>query len=84
MLPKEGLERGKPPVYRNETIINPLKAVWLTANLPCSKRLKVMLPIWLPKYERWLILYKTIKFEIAYVLTLREGQWLTILGHLHR
>ena len=42
--------RGKPPTYQNETIIHPLKEIWLTANLPCSKRLKAMLPIWLPGY----------------------------------
>jgi len=42
--------RGRPPIYQNDTIINPLKTIWLAANLPCSKRLKVMLPIWLPKY----------------------------------
>jgi hypothetical protein len=42
--------RGKPPIYQNEAIINPLKEIWLAANLPCSKRLKVMLPIWLPGY----------------------------------
>jgi hypothetical protein len=42
--------RGKPPVYQNEAIINPLKEIWLAANLPCSKRLKVMVPIWLPGY----------------------------------
>ena len=44
--------RGRPPIYQNETIINPLKTIWLTANLPCSKRLKVMLPIWLPGYVK--------------------------------
>ena len=43
-------KRGKPPVYQNEAILNPLKKIWLAANLPCSKRLKVMLPIWLPGY----------------------------------
>ena len=44
--------RGKPPVYQNEAIINPLKEIWLAANLPCSKRLKAMVPIWLPGYEQ--------------------------------
>ena len=43
-------KRGKPPVYQNEAILKPLKKIWLEANLPCSKRLKVMLPIWLPGY----------------------------------
>lgn len=42
--------RGKPPVYQNEAIRKPLKEIWLKANLPCSKRLKVILPIWLPGY----------------------------------
>jgi hypothetical protein len=27
-----------------------LKQIWLAANLPCSKRLKTMLPLWLPGY----------------------------------
>lgn len=45
-------KRGKPPLYQNETIIKPLKEIWLAANLPCSKRLKAMVPIWLPGYEK--------------------------------
>jgi hypothetical protein len=42
--------RGKLPVYQNEAITKPLKEIWLAANLPCSKRLKPMMPIWLPGY----------------------------------
>ena len=44
-------KRGKPDVYNKDAIIRPLKQIWLTANLPCSKRLKAILPIWLPKYS---------------------------------
>jgi hypothetical protein len=43
-------KRGKPPIYQDEAIIKPLKEIWLAANLPCSKRLKVILAIWLPGY----------------------------------
>jgi hypothetical protein len=43
-------KRGKPPIYQNEAILNPLKEIWLAANQPCSKRLKVILSIWLPCY----------------------------------
>jgi len=43
-------KRGKPVVYDKEVIIRPLKQIWLTANLPCSKRLKAIIPVWLPKY----------------------------------
>jgi len=43
-------KRGKRPVYQSEAILKPLKEIWLNANLPCSKRLKAILPIWLPGY----------------------------------
>jgi len=43
-------KRGPKPIYGKDEIITPLKRIWLAANLPCSKRLKVMLPIWLPGY----------------------------------
>jgi len=42
--------KGKPPSYQNEAIGKPLKEIWLAANLPCSKRLKVIVPLWLPGY----------------------------------
>jgi hypothetical protein len=42
--------RGRKPVYRSEVILTPLKRIWLAANLPCSKRLKALLPLWLPGY----------------------------------
>jgi len=54
-------KRGKPSVYLNEAILAPLKAIWLAANLPCSKRLKAMLPMWLPKYaERFGMLSENV------------------------
>jgi len=40
----------KPPSYQNEAVGKTLKEIWLAANLPCSKRLKVILPLWLPGY----------------------------------
>src|SRR5512136_767952 len=43
-------KRGRSPVYHRNIILKPLKKIWLAANLPCSKRLKVILPLWLPGY----------------------------------
>jgi len=43
-------KRGKPSKYNKPAILEPLKRIWLTANLPCSKRLKVILPLWLKSY----------------------------------
>ena len=43
-------KRGRPPVYHREILLKPLKQIWLAANLPCSKRLKAILPLWLPGY----------------------------------
>ena len=37
--------------YDQAAITKPLTKIWLTANLPCSKRLKAILPLWLPGYE---------------------------------
>jgi hypothetical protein len=43
-------KRGRTPFYSKEVIVKPLKKIWLSANLPCSKRLKAVLPLWLPGY----------------------------------
>jgi hypothetical protein len=41
---------GRIPLYSQPHILKPLKKIWLTANLPCSKRLKAILPLWIPGY----------------------------------
>jgi hypothetical protein len=43
--------RGRKARYRKDEIIKPLKKIWLAANLPCSKRLKTIIPLWLPGYH---------------------------------
>jgi hypothetical protein len=43
-------KRGRPPSYLPGIILKPLKHIWLAANLPCSKRLKAIVPLWLPGY----------------------------------
>ena len=43
-------KRGRPLLYHPEIILKPLKRIWLAANLPCSKRLRAILPLWLPGY----------------------------------
>lgn len=45
-------KRGKPSTYHQPSVLEPLKKIWLTSNLPCSKRLKVILPLWLPTYSK--------------------------------
>ena len=45
-------KRGKPSKYNKPPILEPLKKIWLAANLPCSKRLKVILPLWLRSYAQ--------------------------------
>jgi len=41
-------KRGPKPAYWKDEIVTPLKRIRLAAHLPCSKRLKVILPIWMP------------------------------------
>jgi len=45
-------KRGPKPLYHKEVILKPLKRIWLAANLPCSKRLKATLPLWIPGYPQ--------------------------------
>jgi hypothetical protein len=45
-------KRGRKPVYDTEVLLIPLKRIWKAANLPCSKRLKAILPEWLPGYVK--------------------------------
>lgn len=45
-------KRGKPSKYNHPSIALPLRRIWLAAGLPCSKRLKAILPQWLSFYHR--------------------------------
>ncbi len=44
------MKPGRPSKYNKPKILLPLKTIWLQANLPCSKNLKAIIPIWLPHY----------------------------------
>lgn len=47
-------KRGRASKYNKPSILEPLKNIWLAANLPCSSRLRVILPLWLPFYPKFL------------------------------
>jgi len=59
---KQPAKRGRKPSYDPEALLVPLKRIWLAANLPCSKRLKAIIPLWLPGYIRT---YGAISQELA-------------------
>jgi hypothetical protein len=45
-------KRGAPSVYNKPSVTGPLERIWLAANLPCSKRMKAVIPLWLPGYVK--------------------------------
>lgn len=45
-------KRGREPIYRPEELLIPLKRIWRQAYMPCSKRLKAVIPIWLRGYAK--------------------------------
>lgn len=45
-------KRGRKSIYNQPPVLKVLKKIWLTANLPCSKLLKAMIPHWLPHYAQ--------------------------------
>ena len=44
--------RGRTKIYQDDLILTVLTDIWKRTNLPCSKRLKAILPIWLPFYDK--------------------------------
>jgi hypothetical protein len=54
VIPKPKVKKqGRPPKYKgNRELIKIIETIWLKANLPCSKRLIVILPLWLPFYPQ--------------------------------
>lgn len=49
--PRSRQKKPGPKRKYDQTVLEPLKAIWLLSEQMCSKRLKVALPIWLPFYE---------------------------------
>src|ERR1044072_4983942 len=45
-IPKK--KPGRPSHYNDPDILEPLTKIWTTANMPASKRLRAMIPHWLP------------------------------------
>lgn len=45
-------KRGRPSRYNKDPVRKPLEKIWLAANLPCSMRLKAILPLWMPSYAK--------------------------------
>lgn len=44
-------KRGPKPKYSDETFIKALQRIWYGVDLICAKRLKVVIPLWLPYYD---------------------------------
>jgi len=44
-------KRGRKKQYINPMIFKVIRDIWVATNLPCSKRLKAILPLWLPYYN---------------------------------
>jgi hypothetical protein len=44
--------RGRKRQYDHPLIKEVLRDIWVVTNLPCSKRLKAIMPLWLPHYNK--------------------------------
>lgn len=51
-IPPKKSKRGPKPTYDPDIFIPILKQFWFAADQPCSKRLKALIPEWLPFYEQ--------------------------------
>ncbi len=50
--PSKRKRKGRHSKYHSENIINFLKHLWVATNNICSSRLKVVIPTWLPFYQK--------------------------------
>lgn len=48
-------QRGRKKVYDDPLILDALMVVWRAANLPCAKRLKAIIPLWLPYFDAFIL-----------------------------
>lgn len=69
-------KRGRKNQYDDPMILEVIIDIWRVTNLPCSKRLKAILPLWLPHYEAFIvpepILQKLQKISAATIDRLME------------
>jgi hypothetical protein len=45
-------KRGRKKIYNHILIDQTLRDIWIATNLPCSKRLKAIIALWLPFYDK--------------------------------
>jgi len=48
-------KRGRKPHYDDPLILEVLIDIWKATNLPCAKRLKAIVPLWLPFYDKFIL-----------------------------
>ena len=61
--PKKVSKRGRKTLYHDPLIAQVLTDIWVATNLACAKRLKAMIPLFLPHYKKY-ILSKEIKEKL--------------------
>src|SRR5476649_1083072 len=49
-----GKRPGRKPVYDAKKLLGPLRTIWLASEQPCGKRLKEIIPTWLPHLKKGL------------------------------
>jgi len=60
---RRGKRPGRPKQYKDPILLKVLFNLWEKQNLPCSKRLKAAMPLWLPFYKER-VLPDTIKSQL--------------------
>jgi len=64
--PQKASKRGRKKFYHDPLIAQVLTDIWVATNLACAKRLKAMIPLFLPHYKKY-ILSKEIKEKLLII-----------------
>ena len=77
---KQKARRGRRPTYAEPLFIKTLQYIWKASDFMCSRRLKVVIPMWLPFYEQS---FEPLAGEVRARLLLSADRHLTVSYALH-
>jgi len=76
-------KRGRKREYDDPIIFKVIHHIWIKTNLPCSKRLKMIIPLWLPFCEQQFSLTDELRTQILKVSASSIDRFFKAYRHRH-
>lgn len=76
--------RGRKKEYNEPVILEVIRYLWTTTNLPCSKRLKAIIPLWLPYCKHEFSMTEDVYTKILNISSATIDRLLKPSRHQHK